>query len=156
MTPTPQEEYLTRLTRRELFQRAGVGIGGMAEQAVAEVALTEKIPDSMPFDTGAGFGMIYHTSYHALKQRADLQPEETLLVLGAAGGVGPSPSTPWVQHPNVRNPEGEVVVDALLYISRPVFFGEDFDANQRRLVQDEIFRPRAGHDADVRNAESSR
>ena len=67
---------------------AGVGIGGMAEQAVAEVALTEKIPDSMPFDTGAGFGMIYHTSYHALKQRADLQPEETLLVLGAAGGVG--------------------------------------------------------------------
>ncbi len=67
---------------------AGVGIGGMAEQAVADVASTEKIPDSMPFDTGSGFGMIYNTSYHALKQRADLQPEETLLVLGAAGGVG--------------------------------------------------------------------
>ena len=67
---------------------AMVGTGGMAEQAVANVAGAEKIPDSMSFDTGAGFGMIYGTSYHALKQRADLQPGETLLVLGASGGVG--------------------------------------------------------------------
>ena len=36
------------------------------------------------------------------------------------------------------------------------FLGEDFDANQRRLFQDEIFRLRAGHDADIGNAESSR
>ena len=67
---------------------AMVGVGGMAEQVVADVAAADTIPDSMVFDTAAGFGMIYGTSYHALKQRADLQPEETLLVLGASGGVG--------------------------------------------------------------------
>ena len=54
------------------------GWGGMAEQVVAEAVAADTIPDSMAFDTAAGFGMIYGTSYHALKQRADLQPEETL------------------------------------------------------------------------------
>ena len=67
---------------------AMVGTGGMAEQVVAEAAAAETFPDSMAFDTAAGFGMIYGTSYHALKQRAELKPEETLLVLGASGGVG--------------------------------------------------------------------
>ncbi|MCZ6772918.1 MAG: NADPH:quinone oxidoreductase family protein [Proteobacteria bacterium] len=67
---------------------AMVGTGGMAEQVVAEVVAADTIPDSMAFETAAGFGMIYGTSYHALKQRANLQPEETLLVLGASGGVG--------------------------------------------------------------------
>src|SRR6185503_3893458 len=45
-------------------------------------------PDSMPFDDAAAFIMTYGTSWHALKDRAALQPGETLLVLGAAGGVG--------------------------------------------------------------------
>ena len=47
-----------------------------------------KIPDSMDFKSAASFAMVYTTSYHALKQRANLQPGETLLVLGASGGVG--------------------------------------------------------------------
>ena len=47
-----------------------------------------KIPDSMDFKTAAGFAMVYTTSYYALKQRAHLKPGETLLVLGASGGVG--------------------------------------------------------------------
>jgi NADPH2:quinone reductase len=42
----------------------------------------------MPFDEGAAFILTYGTSWHALKDRADLQPGQTLLVLGAAGGVG--------------------------------------------------------------------
>lgn len=42
----------------------------------------------MPTDVAAAFVMTYGTSYHALKDRADPQPGETLLVLGAAGGVG--------------------------------------------------------------------
>ena len=67
---------------------AMIGVGGMAEQVVADAASVEPIPDAMTFDTAAGFAMIYGTSYHALKQRAELQPEETLLVLGASGGVG--------------------------------------------------------------------
>lgn len=64
------------------------GIGGLAEQVVCNTQSIRKIPDSMDFKTAAGFAMIYTTSYYALKQRANLQPGETLLVLGASGGVG--------------------------------------------------------------------
>lgn len=65
-----------------------VGHGGMAEQAVARAAKALKMPDGMPYDEAAAFVFTYGTSYHALKQRAALKPGETLLVLGAAGGVG--------------------------------------------------------------------
>lgn len=67
---------------------AMIGVGGMAEAAVAPVAALDRIPDGMGMAEAAGFNMVYGTSYHALKQRADLQPGETLLVLGAGGGVG--------------------------------------------------------------------
>ena len=63
-------------------------IGGMAEQVLAAPSAVRKIPDNMDFNTAAGFAMVYTTSYHALKQRAQLKPGETLLVLGASGGVG--------------------------------------------------------------------
>ena len=63
--------------------------GGYAEEVVVDVAAVMKRPDTMPADEGAGFSMVYGTSMHALKQRANLQPGETLLVLGAGGGVGP-------------------------------------------------------------------
>lgn len=64
------------------------GIGGMAQRVVADMGSVDRIPDAMDFETAAGFGMTYGTSIHALKQRAQLQPHETLLVLGASGGVG--------------------------------------------------------------------
>ncbi len=64
------------------------GIGGMAERVAVKAAEADPIPDSMDFTTAAGFGMTYGTSIHALKQRAELQSGETLLVLGASGGVG--------------------------------------------------------------------
>jgi NADPH2:quinone reductase len=64
------------------------GIGGLAEQVAVKADGLRKIPDSMDFKTAAGFAMIYTTSYYALKQRAQLQTGETLLVLGASGGVG--------------------------------------------------------------------
>jgi len=67
---------------------AASSIGGLAEQVVTESASARKIPDSMDFKTAAGFAMVYTTSYHALKQRAQIKPGETLLVLGASGGVG--------------------------------------------------------------------
>ena len=63
-------------------------VGGMAEQVRCAAAGLRKIPDSMDFKTAAGFAMVYTTSYHALKQRAQLKAGETLLVLGASGGVG--------------------------------------------------------------------
>jgi len=63
-------------------------IGGMAEQVIVDAPGLRKIPDNMDFKTAASFAMVYTTSYHALKQRANLQAGETLLVLGASGGVG--------------------------------------------------------------------
>jgi len=62
--------------------------GAFAEKICKPAAELIKLPDSMDFLTAAGFHAAYGTSYHALKQRARLQPGETLLVLGAAGGVG--------------------------------------------------------------------
>ena len=64
------------------------GNGCFAEFVVATRAQVVPIPGDMPADVAAGFTMTYGTSHHALKQRAQLQPGETLLVLGAAGGVG--------------------------------------------------------------------
>ncbi len=62
--------------------------GGFAEELVASEWQVMLRPDAMDAVTAAGFGMVYGTSYHGLKQRAALRPGETLLVLGAAGGVG--------------------------------------------------------------------
>jgi NADPH:quinone reductase len=67
---------------------ASCGNGGMAEFAIAAAHGTMKIPGDMPFDEAAAFLMTYGTSYYALKDRADPKPGESLLVLGAAGGVG--------------------------------------------------------------------
>jgi len=64
------------------------GVGAMAEQVCVPASGLRKIPESMNFKTASGFPMVYSTSYYALKQRANLQPGETLLVLGASGGVG--------------------------------------------------------------------
>jgi NADPH2:quinone reductase len=65
-----------------------VGHGGFAEQlAVAEHRL-RRIPQAMSFTEASAISTTYGTSYYALKQRANLQPGETLLVLGAGGGVG--------------------------------------------------------------------
>lgn len=64
------------------------GYGGFATQLTVKAAVAVKFPDTMPFDDAACFIFTYGTSYHALKDRAALQPGETLLVLGAAGGVG--------------------------------------------------------------------
>jgi NADPH2:quinone reductase len=67
---------------------ASTGWGGMAEKVACEARRVVPIPDAMPFEEAAAFLMTYGTSYYALKQRAALNPGETLLVLGAAGGVG--------------------------------------------------------------------
>ncbi|MFB4368371.1 MULTISPECIES: NADPH:quinone oxidoreductase family protein [unclassified Pseudomonas] len=64
------------------------GWGGFAEQVAAPAYNVLPVPASMGLTTAAAFGMTYGTSMHALKQRAALKPGETLLVLGAAGGVG--------------------------------------------------------------------
>ena len=62
--------------------------GAFAEQAVVEQDLAVPLPEGLSFAQGAAYSVAYGTSYHALKQGARLQPGETVLVLGAAGGVG--------------------------------------------------------------------
>jgi len=64
------------------------GWGGFAEEIASDASKLIPIPDGMDFSTASAFVMTYGTSYYALKNRAQLQPGETLLVLGAAGGVG--------------------------------------------------------------------
>ena len=62
--------------------------GAMAEQICVPASSVIPIPDAMDFTTAAGFIIAYGTSSHALRQRAQLQSGEKLLVLGAGGGVG--------------------------------------------------------------------
>jgi NADPH2:quinone reductase len=64
------------------------GFGGFATQVVADAGRVIKIPDSMPYEEAACFVLTYGTSHHALKDRAAIQSGESLLILGAAGGVG--------------------------------------------------------------------
>jgi hypothetical protein len=62
--------------------------GGYAEEIVLDAATVLSIPETMDFVTAAAFPVAYGTSHFALTHRGDLQSGETLLVLGAAGGVG--------------------------------------------------------------------
>ena len=62
--------------------------GAFAEQALAPVSALLPMPDEMDFDIAAAITLTYGTAYHALADRAQLQAGETVLVLGASGGVG--------------------------------------------------------------------
>jgi NADPH2:quinone reductase len=63
-------------------------LGGFAETAVAPAFLTFPLPDALDFAQGAGLILNYHTAYFALRLRGRLTEGETVLVHGAAGGVG--------------------------------------------------------------------
>lgn len=67
---------------------AFVGYGGYAQQVATNAANVIPLPPQMDFVTAAAFPITYATSYHALKDRGQLKAGETLLVLGASGGVG--------------------------------------------------------------------
>ncbi|MEL6412058.1 MAG: NADPH:quinone oxidoreductase family protein [Pseudomonadota bacterium] len=64
------------------------GQGGLAEYGCFSVDRAVKLPESMPFEDAAAFQIAYGTSHVALDHKARLKKGETLLVLGAAGGVG--------------------------------------------------------------------
>jgi NADPH2:quinone reductase len=66
------------------------GTGGFGTHTIAPAALCMPLPEGFPFVDAAAFIMIYATSHHALVDRAQLKAGETVLVLGAAGGVGTS------------------------------------------------------------------
>ena len=83
-------EVAPDVTSVELGQRvlAMSSQGGFAEEVVVPSQRVLGIPDGMDFKTGAGFAVTYGTSHLALDHRARLTQGETLLVLGASGGVG--------------------------------------------------------------------
>ena len=67
---------------------AMTGSGCFRDQVAVDQNAVMPMPEGLDFTQAAGVAMTYFTSYHALKQRANLKEGETLLVLGAAGGVG--------------------------------------------------------------------
>jgi NADPH2:quinone reductase len=66
------------------------GSGAFCQKIAVHELGAFPMPEGLSFEQAAGVSITYFTSYYALKQRANLQPGETLLVLGAAGGVGTS------------------------------------------------------------------
>jgi NADPH:quinone reductase len=64
------------------------GVGGFAEEVIAAADATALLPAHADFKIAAAFSLAYGTSWHAIRDRAALQPGETMLVLGASGGVG--------------------------------------------------------------------
>jgi len=78
------------VTNLKVGQRVlgNTGWGGMTEELAIDASRLIPIPDAMPFDEAAAFLMTYGTSYYGLKDRGHLKAGDTLLVLGAAGGVG--------------------------------------------------------------------
>ncbi|KKW68539.1 NADPH:quinone oxidoreductase [Lampropedia cohaerens] len=78
------------VTHLQVGQRVAAlsGTGGFATHAVVAAQLCMPLADAFSFEDAAAFIMTYATSCHALLDRGQLQPDETVLVLGAAGGVG--------------------------------------------------------------------
>ena len=65
-----------------------IGSGGLREKGVYPEHQLMPLPESMDFDTAAGFPLNYGTTYHAFKQRGELKEGQSVLVLGAGGGLG--------------------------------------------------------------------
>src|SRR5262250_470387 len=80
-------EGVTRFSRGDRVM-AILAYGGFAENAVADDAETFAIPDGMPFDEAGAFPIAYMSSHVSIRWQGRLEPGETMLVLGAAGGVG--------------------------------------------------------------------
>ena len=72
----------------KVMATSSTGAGAYAEEMITAEASVQTVPDGMTWEQAAGFAAVYGTSYHALVQRAHIKAGETLLVLGAAGGVG--------------------------------------------------------------------
>jgi NADPH:quinone reductase len=80
-------EGVTRFARGDRVM-AILAYGGLAEMAVADDVETFALPADMPFDEAGAFPVAYMSSHVAIRWQGRLEPGETLLVLGAAGGVG--------------------------------------------------------------------
>ncbi|WP_454919045.1 NADPH:quinone oxidoreductase family protein [Xanthobacter sediminis] len=129
---------------------AQVEYGAFAEQAIVHPSEAFRMPDGLSFEAAAAMGLVYQTAYFALVERGQYKRGETVLVGGAAGGVGLAA----VQIAKglgarvlagVRSPEEEVVVraagvDAVIDLSVP---------DLRESVRAQVLAATEGHGADV-------
>ncbi len=67
---------------------AGIGAGGLCEKVIVNAAGMFAVPDGVSFETAASILMTYGTNIHGLKDRGHIKEGDTLLILGAAGGIG--------------------------------------------------------------------
>ncbi len=67
---------------------AGIGNGGLSEKVCVDAVRLFAVPEGVSFETAASILMTYGTTIHGLKDRGHIKPGDTLLILGAAGGVG--------------------------------------------------------------------
>ncbi len=81
-------EGVDRFRQGQAVLGSSISVGGLAELACLRADTTVPLPEGIAFEDAAGLLYGYGTSQHALKDRARLQPGESLLVLGAAGAVG--------------------------------------------------------------------
>lgn len=130
------------------------GSGGLAQEVLADAARCVPMPDSLDFAVASSFFVTYGTSYHALHDRAHLKAGETLVVLGAAGGVGLSAVelgkamgakvvAAASSKEKVALAKAHGADDGFVYPSGPL------SKDQQKALSDEIKRLTGGNGADV-------
>ena len=129
------------------------GHGGFATHLTIKAQNVIKIPDVMPYEDAACFIFTYGTSHHALKDRAALKAGETVLVLGAAGGVG-------VAAIELAKATGARVIAAVSSEAKAQFckavgadetivYGHDLDRDAQKALSGEIKKLAGGDGVDV-------
>ena len=129
------------------------GHGGFATHLCIDAPRLIKIPDAMPYEDAACFIFTYGTSHHALKDRAALQAGESVLILGAAGGVG-------VAAIELAKAAGAKVIAAVSSEDKAAFCKEcgadetivyprDMDRDAQKTFSGEIKRLSGGEGVDV-------
>src|ERR1700719_4100681 len=129
-----------------LLDSAGLTHGGYSEIADAAPGSVTRMPDSMSFEEGAGFTLVFQTGWFGLHRRAHLQAGETLLVHAGAGGVGSAAI-------QLGKAAGATVIgtagsDEKVELCREL--GADHAINYKTLdFAEEVKRITGGHGADV-------
>jgi NADPH2:quinone reductase len=124
--------------------------GGYAEAVAVSAGQCHRLPDNMPFAEAASLAVVYDTSWMALRSRARLAPGETVLVLGASGGVGHASvqlAKAMGAHVlgGISRPEREAAAraagaDAIIDLARP---------NLRDSLREQVYAETGGRGADV-------
>ncbi|MBT5457543.1 MAG: NADPH:quinone oxidoreductase family protein [Rhodospirillaceae bacterium] len=124
--------------------------GGYAELVSVPANQCHRIPDAMPFEAAASMALIYDTAWFALRERGRYQPGESVLVLGASGGVGLATIQlakalgahvlAGVSNPDKFHLASEAGADTIIELDGP---------DLRNSLRDQVFAATGGHGADI-------